>query len=74
MSRIRTVSAKDKLAALDAAIQILQRWKKMPEVKTIDVKLDRGVDEVISSDQFRRFEKNGTYTLRVLVNGGARGI
>lgn len=74
MSRIRTVSAKDKRAALDGAIQILQRWKKMPEVKTIEVNLDSGVDELISSDQFKRFERNGTYTLRVLVNGGARGI
>lgn len=74
MTKMRTVSEQDKRAALDAVIEVLQQWKQMTDVQTVEVNIDRGINEQLSSEPFKRFEPNGTYTLTVKINGGACGI
>ena len=72
MSKIHTVSEKDSVASLDAAIEVLQKWKRSQDVQIVDVDIRVGIDERIPIDSFKRFERNGTYTLTVKINGGAR--
>lgn len=74
MTKMRTVSAEDHRAALDAAIKVLQQWKKLKDLQAVEIHSHLGMDEEISNDPFKTFKPNGTYTLTVKINGGARGI